>query len=350
MSISERTRLASFNLELEVNAAVWCSELLKQPLPSDNKKFLKKFCGSSFVLLAEIYENKRGYFMKFTKISNGTVKNLVLPCGWNRWGWKKFAHCLDNLVGSRSAQPQIRRTVRRKWEHIQKPPSNPGSSSIDSEPIWDRNYPKRSHLCRNWKFAVIVFRLSVFDRWSVIQNGIGTLLDWDLETSPLAADRAIVWCNNAEQHKTLVNLGECHLPTARVIFRPWDPKTQFQNPKIVCSHNWIGIEGLPLNMWNNHVFKVLGSSCGGLLDVDINTAEKTFLPHARLQFRGLEGGFIPQNLNIHCWGEEITLKLFAVNDRNLRFHDNGTSMRKYPETTDAATSEPKPNLNTQPIA
>lgn len=99
--ISERTRLASFDLDLEVSAAVWCLELFKEVSYFDGKKIFKKFRGSSFVVLAESYENRRGTFMKITKIFRGFVKNLVVSCGWNGWGWKQFANCLDNLVGKR---------------------------------------------------------------------------------------------------------------------------------------------------------------------------------------------------------------------------------------------------------
>lgn len=42
--------------------------------------------------------------------------------------------------------------------------------------------------------------------------GIERLLDWDFEISPLAADRAIVWCSNVDQQKTLVSLGRLPSP------------------------------------------------------------------------------------------------------------------------------------------
>lgn len=59
--------------------------------------------------------------------------------------------------------------------------------------------------------------------------GIKRLLDWDLEVNPLA-DRAIVWCTNEEQKVTLENMGDCYLPAAaRVTFRSWNPKSQFNN-------------------------------------------------------------------------------------------------------------------------
>lgn len=106
-------------------------------------------------------------------------------------------------------------------------------------------------------------------------------------------------------------MGACLLPSdARVTFRSWNPESQFGNSKVACSNGWMSVEGLPLNMWNIHVFKVIGEKCGGLSDVDSSTAEKKFLPHARLQFKGLKGGFLLELLIIYCWGKETKLRIF----------------------------------------
>lgn len=185
--------------------------------------------------------------------------------------------------------------------------------------------------------------------------GIKRLLDWDLEISPLAADRAIVWCNNVDQQKALVRLDDCFLPAApRVSFRSWSPEAQLHNSKVECCHGWIGVEGLPLNMWNINAFKVLGRMCGGLLDVDITTAEKTLLVHARLKLKGFEGGFIPENLSVLCWGKETKLKFFALNDRRYRFHGVCNTKWKTPEVEDGDVEVPLPlasqEIETQPLS
>lgn len=60
------------------------------------------------------------------------------------------------------------------------------------------------------------------------------------------------------------------------------------------------------------MFKVIGERCGGLIDVDVITAKKTYLNYARLRFKDLKGGLIPDSLNIFCWGKHTKLKLFAL--------------------------------------
>ena len=99
--ISERSRLRSFELEINVATAVWCLEVLQEVLSAkESKVFCRKYRGSHTVLLAEIFNNKKGMFLKFTKLNNGTLKNIIVPGGRSRWGWRRLKVCLDNLVGN----------------------------------------------------------------------------------------------------------------------------------------------------------------------------------------------------------------------------------------------------------
>lgn len=69
--------------------------------------------------------------------------------------------------------------------------------------------------------------------------------------------------------------------------------------------------------------------CGGLINVDKSTIEKSFLSHVRLHLKGLKGGLIPESLDIHCLGKKIKLKLLAFNDRRFRFF--GVCTKKWKE-------------------
>lgn len=74
VKISERIRLASFGLDVEVTAAVWCLEILQDFTEEFlNKKLFKNFIGANFVILFEKYENKRGRFVRISKLSNGNI-------------------------------------------------------------------------------------------------------------------------------------------------------------------------------------------------------------------------------------------------------------------------------------
>ena len=100
VSISERSRLRSFQVEINVSAAVWCLEILQEVvLLEERQPFFRKYRGSVPTVLAEKYSNRRGTFLKLFKLSNGRLQNIIIPRGLSRWGWKRLAVCLDNLVG-----------------------------------------------------------------------------------------------------------------------------------------------------------------------------------------------------------------------------------------------------------
>ena len=75
--------------------------LQKILLVDDNKPFFRKYRGSNSLLLAERYFNWKGVFLKFSKLINDSLKNIIIPGGRAKWGWTRMAVCLDNLVGKR---------------------------------------------------------------------------------------------------------------------------------------------------------------------------------------------------------------------------------------------------------
>ena len=98
--IRERTRHASFQLKVDVAAAVWMKETLNGALITGGEgQFLRKFRGSNYVLIAELYSNQMGIFRKFCKLSNGQVQHIMVPGGNLLWGWKKMLVCLEKIVG-----------------------------------------------------------------------------------------------------------------------------------------------------------------------------------------------------------------------------------------------------------
>ena len=89
------------------------------------------------------------------------------------------------------------------------------------------------------------------------------------------------------------------------------------NLQIHVNQSWIGREGLPINVWNIHVFKTIGKSLGGLLDVVPETRTFRFLKFARIKVEGLEGGFMDLIMEILCQDLRVSIGIFAIaNPRN----------------------------------
>ena len=341
--ISERTRLRSFELELDVAAAVWCLEVMQEILSvEDSKIFCRKYRGSNFVLLVDKFSNKKGVFLKFTKLLNGTLKNIIVPGGSSLRGWRRLMVCLDNLVGRRFwsskggslmagfnrkiplafdkdryyKQPNTWRQRSRSWREVA------GFKAEDQTDTVNK---------KDWKNVVLVFRFNVLFSWSSIQLGLSKWLNSQRILTPIASDRAALWCANREEKIRLEKVGLYNSPgVGQVKFVKWTPESQLMNTKIECTNSWIGIEGLPLSLWNKHVFKVIGSKCGGLLDIASCTLNLKCLSHAVIKLKGKKGRLIQEHLDIYCWGKKVQIKLRPLNNSNfglfgVRFLQEGSA-------------------------
>ena len=109
--IRERTRMASFQLKVDVAAAVWMKETLEEALVVGGVgQFMRKYRGSNSVLIAELYSNQKGIFLNFLNICNGQVQQIMVPGGNILWGWKKMMICLDKIVGRRPVRREPNRS------------------------------------------------------------------------------------------------------------------------------------------------------------------------------------------------------------------------------------------------
>lgn len=92
----------------------------------------------------------------------------------------------------------------------------------------------------------------------------------------------------------------------------WKQEYHWENPKFGCESDWIKVEGLPLNMWNQYAFEMIGSHFGGLLEVEDNTKKRVHLNQALLKVKGSDSVFFPKNLNIFSWGKRVQLTISPV--------------------------------------
>ena len=134
-----------------------------------------------------------------------------------------------------------------------------------------------------------------------------------MEVASLAADRAIIWCQNVEEKSSLLS-SPFQFSNGKIQIRleRWSPFVHWDNLQIHVNQSWIGIEGLPINMWNIHVSKVIGKSLGGLLEVAPKTRSLKFLKYAKIKVGGLEGGFMDPILEIFCQGLRVSLGIFSI--------------------------------------
>ena len=188
--VSEKTRQAIFDLKVDIAAAVWLKESLEEALVNgDVGQFVRKYRGSNFVLIAEKFGNKKGVFMKFSRVCNGEVHHIMVPGGNFLWGWKKMAECLGYIVGRRSP----RKIVDRSFPIVNK--------SIDVQKGLVKQVSEET---KNWKMAITIYRTNTRMSWQEVSRKLESITKRKSGVCQVAADRAIFWCLNKQELEGLL--------------------------------------------------------------------------------------------------------------------------------------------------
>ena len=93
--------------------------------------------------------------------------------------------------------------------------------------------------------------------WGEVCRKLESITKRKSEVSQGAADRAIFWCLEEQELKGLL-LTPNQLSSNKTFIKMgrWRKEDHWLNLQIEVRHSWIGIEGIPLIMWNVHVFKI----------------------------------------------------------------------------------------------
>uniref|UniRef100_A0A803PZS0 DUF4283 domain-containing protein n=1 Tax=Cannabis sativa TaxID=3483 RepID=A0A803PZS0_CANSA len=167
-------------------------------------------------------------------------------------------------------------------------------------------YMRSKALSKEWNLAIILTRNNTHADWCTIFYNLSRELERKLVVSQRFDDRCIIWCKNKLERDELIKMHSMRVPGAQslVTFLPWSWENKKVNVKVECRGSWIGIQGLPLNLLNMKSFRRIGARCGGLLDVDKDTAEASFLSLLRLQLMGDDFGFIPETISLNHGSDE----------------------------------------------
>ncbi|KAF4363726.1 hypothetical protein G4B88_000955 [Cannabis sativa] len=175
---------------------------------------------------------------------------------------------------------------------------------------------------KDWKKAIIMLRDNSRLSWSCIFCNLSRELGRKLLVSQMFDDRVIIWCEDETEMERFLRKGNWNIPgtgDTRVFFKRWSMEEQIRDIKIECRGSWIGVKGIPLNVWNMKFLRKIGALCGGLLDVEKATAEMNFLHHVRIKLEGDSNGFVPESLKLDFEKSVFKLELFKLNDMGYRF-------------------------------
>ncbi|KAF4378518.1 hypothetical protein F8388_022339 [Cannabis sativa] len=375
--ICERTRLFGYEVAVTIDAVDWMVvtlEELYQKTGTQRVNLKRFFRNSTISCLLECFANVKGQFLKISVLRNNKFKMIIVPEEDKAKGWSELKECLNGIIkrktrGSIEQSSQVKvnpkagmSTTQRSWADVVKqtrgPMMNTQHNTVktkgtvrkrDSGRIeWKDLYPeinpgfkpknfyprkrfvqpnffeymRSKALSKEWNLAIILTRNNTHADWCTIFYNLSRELERKLVVSQLFDDRCIIWCKNELERDELIKMHSMRVPGAQslVTFLPWSWENQKDNVKVECRGSWIGIQGLPLNLWNMKSFRKIGARCGGLLDVDKDTAEASFLSHLRLQLMGDDFGFIPETISLNHDNMNLELKLFKLNDLSYRFH------------------------------
>ncbi|KAF4348642.1 hypothetical protein G4B88_007389 [Cannabis sativa] len=175
---------------------------------------------------------------------------------------------------------------------------------------------------KDWKKAIIMFRDNSRLSWSCIFYNLSRELGRKLQVSQMFDDQVIIWCEDETEMERFLRKGNWNIPgtgDTRVFFKRWSTEEQNRDIKVECRGSWIGVKGIPLNVWNMKLFRKIGALCGGLLDVEKVTAKMNFLHHVRIKLEGDSNGFVPESLKLDFEKSVFKLELFKLNDMRYRF-------------------------------
>ncbi|KAF4356876.1 hypothetical protein F8388_018556 [Cannabis sativa] len=323
--ICERTRLFGYEIGVTIDAADWMSgilEELKKKIGQQRDAFKRFFRNSSGSYFMECFANSNGAFLKISTLKNNKVRMVIIPEEAEAKGWSNLNDCLlgvlkrkpENAQDGVKQQKEVKigecrknsqswaKNVERLGQHVTKPMG--GNVVKQGKVEWRELYPEinlgfkprnlypgkrfyqpkfyeymRSKAQpRDWSLPIFLARDNIHAEWSTIFFNLSRELERKLIVCQLFDDRCTIWCKDEMEKEELVKVQRMYVPGAQsyVTFSLWSWDNQKNNVKVECKGSWIGVQGLPLNLWHMRIFRKIRDMCGGLMDVDKATAEANF--------------------------------------------------------------------------
>lgn len=178
--------------------------------------------------------------------------------------------------------------------------------------------------------AVVLTRTNIHTSWSWFENEIFSKHRIRVEALPMAANMTIFWCKKAEKDFLLKTQGPfLKEKNYQLLGRisEWTPFSHWEDVEIKAHNSWIGIEGLPLNAWNNKTLREIGDACGGLLEISVEASNLSFLFYDKIKVQGYSSGLIPPILELPLDNLKVNLGIFSLEDFDEEFGIRGFSSR-----------------------
>lgn len=129
---------------------------------------------------------------------------------------------------------------------------------------------------------------------------------------PFADGRAVFFCSNPSEATTVISIGIIKTQGIVVHLSKWNEKIDIIDPTTARFEGWIGIKGLPFNMWTKGIFEKISKWCGGLLEIDQQTMEYSNLAAAKIKVQANRVTDIPQTTFQKFEAQWLTLQVIPL--------------------------------------
>ncbi|MCL7037134.1 hypothetical protein MKW94_028534 [Papaver nudicaule] len=295
---------------LSFKAGIWLVRILKTQANGGDGKLPKwNFREDEDWMFAIREKNEYGEYIRLQVSHNKTYPDtLFFPAGNNGVGWRDTGIYLESLLFSASHKKERKVTEKpvltasNAWfgssrddyaqqnkGQIKLPPTTPSSDQgLDS--IWQR--------------TLVVEVAPVIDfEWTEVGKWITAKFGWSLgfELQPIDEFKAVFTVKTFAEFSRVRKIGNWKVGNVDVHTYPWFAGINAihkPNPESL-KKKWVGIKGVPYNLWNFSTFKIIGNKFGGLVDVCPETSMATDLTEIRVLVVG------PVSNGVWC--EEIIL-------------------------------------------
>lgn len=325
----EDRRNRTFNVLLSRVAACWLMGIVEEGsgLESDFK-FWRRYRGNGFSIIVDIMVNFRGSCLRILKVAQGVGRMILIPEGHRRNGWRVFARILRSILGRWSAnQSYLQRNAEvpkevnyevnyaeavkaQKNHRMTEVPAQKGQPARGPvHSTSNSSFPKRTSL------AAAVRRFNGYDSWERIFEAIRGSTKGDLFLSSFSGNKSILWCKDQQTKNEVLKNSIIFIKRRNVaVVSDWIESDQWEGNLLRVKNEWIGIEGLPFDLWNIHALKTIGNLCGGIIKVAQETLDLSDTRFAKIQVKGRKDELLSPLLELPFGEVQILVGLFNLDE------------------------------------
>ncbi|KAI3837243.1 hypothetical protein MKX03_004128 [Papaver bracteatum] len=279
---------------LSFRAGIWLARILKMEANGGDGKLSKwNFREDEDWMLAVREKNGYGEFIRLQVSHNKTYPDtLFFPAGNNGVGWWDTCIFLEDLISSVSKKKE-KKVIREEL------PVNPTSNAwfdtnrkdcMQHQKVQNQliiqNFDKGLNSFWQRILVVEIASLGIDFEWKEVGTWIMAKFGWTIgfELQPIYELKAVFTVNSFAEFSRVKNFSNWNVGAFGIRIYPWfGAINAIHKPNLESiNKQWVGIKGVPYNLWDYSTFKIIGDKFGGLIDVSPESSMATDLSKIRI--------------------------------------------------------------------